>query len=170
MKTAVVYYSLEGSTRVAAQALADRLGADIYELKEKKPRGKTPMVYMSGGFAAVFGLKSRLQDNFADRMGAYERICIGTPIWASRPVPAVNSFVKAFDPKGKQILMFSVQADPNPQSSEKGMEKLCAVIRKKGGASLSLLGLHGEAPGKTASKENIEAQLDPKLKNLLQNG
>ena len=169
MKTAVVYYSLEGSTRIAAQALSERLGADIYELKEKKPRKRTPMMFMSGGFAAVFGLKSRLQETYAERMGAYERICIGTPIWASRPVPAVNTFVKAFDPAGKQVLLVTVQADPNPQASEKGLEKLFAAIRKKGGALLPVLGLHGEAPGKTASKEHIEAQLDQKLQKSLQN-
>ena len=170
MKTAVVYYSLDGSTRAAAQALATRLGADIYELKEKKARSKTPMMFMSGGFAAVFGLKSRLQETYANHIGAYERICIGTPIWASRPVPAVNTFVKAFDPAGKQVLLVTVQADPNPQPSEKGLEKIFAAIRKKGGALLPVLQLHGEAPGKTASKEHIEVQLDQKLKQSLQDG
>jgi flavodoxin len=168
MKTAVVYYSLDGSTRVAAQALAERLGADIYELREVKQRSSNaPKTFVSGGFAAALGLKSRLQDTFAGSMGAYERVCVGTPIWAGHPTPAANAFIKAFDPAGKQVMLFTAQADPDPQSSKKGTEKLCARIRKKGGALLPALRLHGEAPGKTATKAQIEAQLDQKLEDAL---
>lgn len=164
MKTAVVFYTYDGSTGVAAQALAVKLGADIFELKEKRQRSKSPMTFVSGGFAAGLGLKSRLQDSFASRMGEYERILIGTPIWASHPVPAVNAFVKQFDPTGKQVMVFLVQADPNP--AEKGLEKLNAVIRKKGGTLLPPMRLHGDAPGKTASKEHIGAQIEQKLRIL----
>ncbi len=170
MKTAVVFYSHDGSTSVAAKVLAERLGADIFELKEIKQRGKTPLTFVTGGFAAGLGLKSRLQDDFAGRMSEYERICIGTPIWASHPVPAVNTFVKKLSPKGKQVLLMTVQADPNPESSAKGTEKLCMAIRKKGGDLLPVLRLHGEAPGKTVTKAHIEAQFDQKLRNSLQNG
>jgi|GEM_PF-258465 Flavodoxins len=170
MKTAVVYYSLDGSTRVAAQAVAARSGADIFELKEAKPRGKTSVAFMGEAFAAVFGLRSRVQDTFADRMGAYERICIGTPIWGSRPVPAVNTFVHALNPAGKLVLLFTVQADPEPYASAaKGTDKLCAAIRKKGGDVRAVLRLHGEAPGRTATKQHVEKQLDQRLEEAFQN-
>ncbi|MBQ1715087.1 MAG: flavodoxin, partial [Firmicutes bacterium] len=36
MKTAVVYYSLEGNTRYAAEKVADALEADVIELVPKK--------------------------------------------------------------------------------------------------------------------------------------
>jgi flavodoxin len=170
MKTAVAFYSLDGSTRVAAQAIAERLGADVFELEEKKKRVKTPMMFIGGGFAAIFGVRSRLQDTFADRMGEYERILIGTPIWASRPVPAVNGFVHALDPAGKLVMLFTVQADPNPkESAEKGTEKLCEKIRQKGGTLLPVLRLHGEVPEKTATREHMEAQLDERLESIVKN-
>jgi flavodoxin len=170
MNTAVVYYSQDGSTRVAAQALAQRLGADVYELKEIKQRGRSKWAFMAAGFAAAVRLKSRVQDTFADRMGGYERVLIGTPLWAGSPVPAVNRFVYALDPAGKQIMIFTVQADTNPQeSSFKGTDKLCDAIRAKGGDLLPVLRLHGEVPYKTAKKEHIEEQLEKRLEEALQN-
>jgi flavodoxin len=168
MKTAVVYYSLDGSTRIAAQVIAQRLNAELYELKEKKTRGKTPAAFMGEAFAAVFGIKSRLQDTFAVQMEDCERICIGTPIWASRPVPAVNTFAASLAPKGKQVLLFTVQADPNPDPSAKGAAKLIQSLRKKGAEILPVLQLHGEAPGKTATKEHMEEQIIRQLESLLQ--
>lgn len=166
MNTAVVYYSNDGSTRAAAVALAERLDADIYELKEVRPRSKTLASFMTQGLTAILGLKSRVQDTFKDRMDAYGRICIGTPIWASRPVPAANTFVHALNATDKQVLLFTVQADPNPQDA-KGTERICGAIRKKGGMLLPVLQLHGEAPGKTATKEHINAQLEQKLGKVL---
>ncbi len=170
MKTAVVFYSLNGSTRVAAHAIAERADADVFELKERKQRGKSPWAFMSEGFSAVFRLKSRVQDTFAGRLSEYERILIGTPLWASSPAPAVNRFVHEMNPAGKQIMLFSVQADPNPQKkSFRGTDKLCETIRRKGGQLLPVLRLHGEAPGKTATKEHIDEQLDRRLETTLLN-
>lgn len=168
MKTAVVYFSLDGSTRVAAQALAERLQADVYELKEIKQRGKTKGAFMGEAVGALFGLKSRVQDTFAQKMGGYERVCIGTPIWAGSPVPAVNTFLHALNPSGKQILLFTVQADPDTQTPPaKKIEQLCAALRKKGGNVLPVLRLHGAAPGATAARADMEAQLGKKLEDII---
>ena len=164
MKTAVVYYSLQGSTRTAAQALAERLGADLFELKEKKQRGQGFALFMGGGFAAALGLRSRLQDSFAVRMDGYERILAGGPIWASNPAPALNAFLHALDPKGKQMMLFTVQADPDTQSPpQKGVEKRCEALRKRGAQVLPVLRLHGASPGQAATKDAMAKQLDERL-------
>jgi len=169
MKTAVVYYSLEGSTRVAAQAIAERLDADVFELKEVKQRKKGFALFLLGGFAAAAGRGSRVEDTFAERMNAYEMICIGTPIWASSPAPAVNTFAAVLNPNGKQILLFTMQADPDTQSPPgKKVEQLCEKLRKKGSNVLPVLRLYGSSPGKSASKEHIEKQLEQKLETVLQ--
>ncbi len=169
MKTAVVYYSLEGSTRLAAQVIAERLGADLFELHEKRQRKTGFALFAGGGFAAALGVRSRLKDNFGDRMKEYDRIFAGAPIWASSPAPALNTFLHAVEPRGKQLILFTVQADPNTDAPpQKSMEKRCALLRKKGADVLPVLRLYGASPGKTATKESMEKQLGGKLKNFKQ--
>ncbi len=158
MKTAVVYYSLDGSTRQAARLIAQKAGADVYELEEVKKRSGKPASFMAAAFGAIFGKKSRLKDNPAAKMGAYEKIYIGSPIWASRTVPALNTFVGALDAKDKDVVIFALQADPNLTASE-GIRKLASKLEARGAKVSQMFCLHGEQPGKTASEEHISAQI-----------
>ncbi len=162
MKTAVVFYSLEGSTKEAAKLVAQRCGAQIFELEEIKKRKGKLLLFMAGGFGAMTGKRSRLKYNPAEQMGEYRTIYIGSPIWASRTVPAVNTFVNRLNPAGKQIVFFTVQADPNPASS-KGLQKLIVQLEKRGAAVGRVIQLHGAAPGKTASPPYLQEQLDKLL-------
>ena len=112
---------------------------------------------MAAGFGASAGLKSRLNDDFSEQMDAYERICIGSPVWASRTVPAVNAFAHSLDAAGKRIMLFTVQADPKP--TEKSVEKLKKKLEKQGAFMEKTLCLHGAGPGRTAAKEDLATQI-----------
>lgn len=91
MKTLVVYYSWKGNTEVVASEIASSLGADLLKLEEikKRPGGILGFLIsgMQGARASKTGLKP-INCNLSD----YDRIFIGTPIWASGSVPAVNTF------------------------------------------------------------------------------
>ncbi len=159
MTTAVVYYSLNGSTREAATLIAQRLGAQIFELEEVKKRKGKFLLFMAGGFGAMAGTKSRLKSNPASLLDEYATIYIGSPIWASRTVPAVNTFLSHLNAAGKQIVFFTVQADPNPAPS-KGLQKLIGRLAKRGAAVNRVIQLHGAAPGQTAPTPYLQEQLD----------
>ncbi len=159
METAVVYYSLDGSTREAAKLIAQRFGADVFELEEAgKKKGKF-LLFMAGGFGAMAGIRSRLKQNPAGQMQQYGTIYIGSPIWASRTVPAVNTFLHKLNAQDKQIIFFTVQADPNPAPS-KGLEKLIGRLERRGAAVSCVIRLHGAKPGETASQTHMHEQLD----------
>lgn len=165
MKTAVVFFSYDGSTRVAAKLISEKFGADLFELEEARKRGKSPLSFMTAGFSASIAKKSRLKNTFAPQMKEYVRIYIGTPIWAGKAVPAVNSFVHSLDAKGKEIVFFTVQADPNPEGNEsKSLNSFKKILEKRGAKVLNAARIHGTAPGKTAKTEDLKAQLDSKLK------
>lgn len=159
MKTAVVYYSLCGSTREAATQIAQRLGADVFELEEAGKRKGKFLLFMAGGFGAMAGIRSRLKQNPAERMGEYATIYIGSPIWASCTVPAINTFLHELNAAGKQIVFFTVQADPNPAPS-KGLDKLIGRLEGRGAAVKRVIRLHGANPGETAPEAHIMEQLD----------
>ncbi len=162
MKTAVVYYSLDGSTREAAFVIAQKLDADVFELQEVKKRSGKPLSFMAAAFGALIGKKSRLKENPADKMSSYDRICIGSPIWASRTVPAVNTFLYALKAAEKEIILFTVQADPNTAPIE-GVKRITRFLEERGAKVGNVLRIHGESPGKTASKGHLAEQIEKQI-------
>lgn len=162
MKTAVVYYSLDGSTREAAHIIAQKLGADVFELEEVKKRSGKPLSFMAAAVGALTGKKSRLKENPAVKMDNYERVFIGSPIWASRTVPALNTFLGALKAAEKDIVIFTMQADPNLVALA-GVQKLAARLEQRGAKVSKVLRIHGESPGKTASKDHLAEQIDKQI-------
>ncbi len=161
MKTAVVFYTRDGSTRMAAELLAKKLGADMFELKEMKQRGKSPAAFIAAGFGASVGLRSRLADDFAQQMQAYDTICVGSPVWAGKTVPAVNAFLHGMDAAGKTIMLYTVQADPQPQAKPPVcLEAHKQALEKRGAKVTRLLRMHGASPGKAADAASLQSQLD----------
>ena len=155
MKTAVVFYSRDGSTKTAAGVFAKKLSADIFELEEKNDRLKKS--FIAAGFCAAIGKKSRLKHDFCEQMDRYETICIGTPVWASRAVPAVNAFVNALNADGKDVIIFTVQADTNP--TPKSAQKLIETLERKGAKINRVICLYGARVGKTAEIADMEKQI-----------
>ena len=128
MKSLVVYYSLTGKTRLAAQAVAEALDAPLVEIQEKRPI-PWPFVYISGGFAAFTNRGSKIRPIDVD-LKQYDRIFIGSPTWASRPTPAINSFIYQTDFGGRSVIPFFTMAGDN---SEKALANITAEIEKRQG-------------------------------------
>ena len=128
MKSLVVYYSMTGKTRLAAQAIAKALNATVVEIEEKRPV-PMPFVYLSGGFRALTNRGSRICPVDVD-LKQYERIFIGSPIWASRPTPAVNSFIYEANFEGRSIIPFFTMGG---DSSANALANITAKIEKSQG-------------------------------------
>ena len=90
----VVYYSLEGSTRIYAEILAELLNDEVFELCEKKPRsgffGK-----VSGVFEVLIGIAAPLEKLPDIQAGKPVFIC--SPVWAGSFPPAVAEFIQKAD-------------------------------------------------------------------------
>jgi len=106
MKCLVVYYSLEGSTRLIANAIAAEVRGDVQELV---PVAEIPskgfMRFVWGGKQVMLRRKPELKPltkNVAD----YDMIFIGTPVWAFTFAPAVRSFLESGGLKDKSVALF----------------------------------------------------------------
>ena len=107
----VVYYSLDGDVRYVAKALAQGLGADWMELELVTPHPERGfMKYFKGGFLAATGATPPLRP-LAHRAANYDMVFVGTPVWNSRPAPAVRTFLKGADLAGKRIAFFACYGD-----------------------------------------------------------
>jgi flavodoxin len=128
MKSLVVYYSLTGKTKLVAQAIAGALSATLVEIEEKRPI-PVPFVYLSGGFRAVTNRGSRINPLDVD-LKQYERIFVGSPVWGSRPTPAVNSFIYQTNFEGRTVIPFFTMGG---DSSETALANMTAKIEKRQG-------------------------------------
>lgn len=94
MKRAVIYYSLTDNTKEAADQIAQILSADIYRIVTRKPMpaGKGSQM-MFGGMQATFGMCPKIL-GMPENIDTYDEIIIGTPIWAGKHAPAMNTLLK----------------------------------------------------------------------------
>jgi flavodoxin len=162
MSIAVVFYSAEGNAALAAKALAEKLGAKRVELKEFKPRNlsKVGFAFMVAGFQAAVKSRSKLVGQPWQDVSGCDELHVITPIWAAKPVPAINTFIANCDFSGKKVSVYTVQADPS-DSAKPAREAMAETIRKKGGVIAGSYGLVGGGPGKPANDD-----LAQKINNL----
>jgi hypothetical protein len=127
MKTAVVYYSWSGHTRLHAQARAKSEGAELYEIKdEKKPNALK--AFTVGAFAAM-GMKRTRTQPFTAPLGEFKHIIIMAPVWAGHPAPAINTVFNAL-PTGKEVTVCMVSGSGRSSSSSRA--KIEALITERG--------------------------------------
>jgi len=110
MKTAIVYYSLQGNIRYVAEKAAKELGADLIELKPVKAYPDKGMKkFIWGGSAVTFKKKPDLEPyrfNAAD----YELVILATPVWAGGFTPPLRTFLEDNDLTGKKIAAIAASA------------------------------------------------------------
>jgi flavodoxin len=129
MKPLIVYYSFTDKTKLVSQVIAEALNAKLVEITETKPRKLGPLVYLIGGFAATINRGSKINSIDID-LKQHETIFIGSPIWNSRPAPAINSFIYQTNFEGRSIIPFFTMAGDN---SEKALANITAKIEKSQG-------------------------------------
>jgi len=107
---------LSGKTKTVAKVIAESLNATLVEITETKPRKPGVLVYLTGGFAAVANKGSRIDPVDVD-VKEYERVFIGSPVWASRPAPAINSYIHKTDFEGRTVIPFVTLGGKSPEAA-----------------------------------------------------
>ncbi len=114
MKTAVVYYSLQGNIRYVAEKTAGELGADLIELVPVKAYPDKGMIkFIWGGSAVTFKRKPKLEPYHFDPAD-YELVILATPVWAGTFTPPLRTFLEDNDLTGKKIAVIVSSAGGDP--------------------------------------------------------
>lgn len=110
MKRLVVFYSLSGNTGEAARKIAGGLGADVMELETVKrmPKSFAARIFVGGGQVA-FGYLPKLKP-LGRKTDGYDEIILGSPIWNSKGVPAINAFLQDETAAKKVTALFFLSA------------------------------------------------------------
>ncbi|MBP5758669.1 MAG: hypothetical protein J6W45_04640 [Bacteroidales bacterium] len=120
-KVLVLYYSQTSKTKVVAEEIANRLGADIEEIISIPP--------YDGDFDSTIarcmgereaGVLPEIQPLKAD-LSQYDVIFLGYPVWFGTYAPPVTTFLKNNDLSGKKIVPFCTFGSGGLESSVKDL-------------------------------------------------
>lgn len=94
MKRIIVYYSLSGNTEEVVKLIAKQLDCEILKIDTVKamPKSFAARILVGGGQVAMNKIPE-IKPIDID-LNVYDEIFIGTPIWNSKGVPAINAFLK----------------------------------------------------------------------------
>jgi len=127
MKTAIVFYSMNGNTAMVARKLAEGINADLIEIKpEKSYPDKGFKKFLWGGKSAVMAETPALIP-YDFSAGKYDQIVFGFPVWAGNVTPPIRTFVQENKDvlKGKRIAAFACQSGTG---GEKAFNKLLECL------------------------------------------
>jgi len=120
VKAIAVFYSRTGHTKLVAETIAQELKADLREVEEVKKRRNGLITYVIGGFQAMRGKCSRIKPIDVN-LDDYGLIFVGSPVWASRTVPAINAFISQADFEGKEVVAFFTMGASGDKAAIKDM-------------------------------------------------
>ncbi len=132
MKTAIVYYSMSGNTKYAADKIAAEIKSasevDVIRIEpEKAYPDKGAKKFFWGGKSAVMGERPALQPYEFD-IEKYDRIIFGTPVWASTFAPPLRTFISENqDVKAKKIAVFACFSGGGAQKAIDKLKKFIGV-------------------------------------------
>ena len=152
MTTAIVYYSMSGNTKYVADKIAERIEADVIRIDPVKAYpDKGAKKFIWGGKSAVMGEKPALHP-YEFNVEKYDRIILGTPVWASNFAPPIRTFIKE-NPNihGKKLAVFTCFSGGGADKAIEKMKKYIGI--EKFEAELVLVD----------PKENMKAEDNEKI-------
>lgn len=131
MRTIIIYYSFSGNTRRVAEVLGECLKqkseVQMIGLKAWDESDKF-LTQAARGFRHK---RANIEPVDFD-LSQYDLICLGTPVWAFGPAPAVNTYLdKCSGLKGKEVVLFTTYG--SGAGRERCLDYMQNILAKKGG-------------------------------------
>lgn len=134
MRSAVIYYSRTGTTRIVANALASELGAHIVEIRCARYRPGL-LRYLLAGHDSVKGKLPSIELPALD-LAAYDLLLIGTPVWTSHPSLPVRAFLAGKPDLPDRVALFLTHGGHSPV--DKAVAELAELLPNPLTASLAI--------------------------------
>lgn len=128
MTDLVVYYTRTNKTKMVAEKIAQMKNADILEIIDKKDRSGA-LGYIGGAISAVRNSSTPIEYDVKD-LSKYDIVYLGSPVWASKPAPAIREYIEQNDFSDVNVVTFVTMM----ASGEKpALEIMNDMIQKQGG-------------------------------------
>ncbi len=143
MKALIIYYSKTEKTKIVAETISKKLNTDIIRIEDKKDRSGFKNQFTSA-FDAIKENKTEIYPNDID-LTDYNTIYFGTPVWVSKPSPAIMTIIDNLNLIGKDIVLFATMSSSGAKAS---LDKMEERIKSRGGRVIARFSL------KTKGKSN----------------
>lgn len=127
--TLVAYFSATGTTGKAAEALANRLNADLFEIRPEHPYSNADLNWNDKSSRSSKEMndeacRPRISESL-DSIDAYSTIYIGFPVWWYVEPRIIDTFLEAHDFSGKTIVPFATSGGSGLGKTAERMQHLC---------------------------------------------
>ena len=116
-KTLVTYFSASGVTKGVAQQLAEVAGADLHEIKPETPYTDADLDWTDKQSRSSIEMKDKNSrpaiTGKLTNMQDYDVVYVGFPIWWYTCPTIINTFIEAYDFKGKTVIPFATSGGSN---------------------------------------------------------
>lgn len=128
-KTLIVYFSVGGTTKAAAERLSALIGAETYRILPSTPYQKSDLDWTDPKSRTTLEMKEstcRPQINaLPDDIGSYDRIFLGFPIWWYTAPRIIESFLDSVNLEGKVIIPFATSGGSELGDTVDNLKKSC---------------------------------------------
>lgn len=127
-KAVIVYYSMDGNTRLIAEKVRSETGAPLARLRPRVPyTGTDEEIIAQGQDEVNRGYRPELMP-LEIQPEDYDTFVVGTPTWWYTMASPVLSFLSTVDWRGKTLIPFQTHAGW-PGHCLEDMERLCQGAR-----------------------------------------
>ena len=124
-KILVAYFSATNNTEGVAQKLADRLGADLYEITPEQSYTDEDLDYGNSGSRSSVEMNDPSArpaiSGSVENMEQYDVVFIGYPIWWGEAPRIMSTFIESYDFSGKTLVAFCTSASSGFGSSDSAL-------------------------------------------------
>ncbi|NSW52736.1 MAG: hypothetical protein HPY85_09550 [Anaerolineae bacterium] len=141
MKTQIVYFSLQGHTKLVAEFLAEKLSASLTRLVDRKN--------LDGNAIAQHEYCDLADDPWQVIPGS-DRLIVLAPVWGFSIIPAMYTFLEKADLAGKEVVI-GVTSAFGKLSARPVLKRYTEIVINAG----------GKVAGTFNVKSNIQSTPDP---------
>ena len=133
MKMAVVYFSWSGNTRFAAETIARKAGAALFEIKAETPYNSNFNKCCDEAKPECYGKKQRaIKPIEGLDLSKYDMVFVGTPNWWGTMAPPVRTWVTQSKAalKGKTVCIFQTHGGGGMQRIGRDFAEIVGDVAK----------------------------------------
>ena len=139
--TLVAYFSATGTTARAAHAIADAIGADLYEIAPAEPYTSADLNWNDRTSRSSREMNDEscrpAIAGTVENMDAYDTVFVGFPVWWYVEPRIIDTFLESYDFTGKTVVPFATSGGSGLGRAPQRMQQIAAGSTVTGGKLLN---------------------------------